>query len=182
MGRNQSGALWPLSLAKALSALMWKTRWPQRKAIFYTVMTLFVMIPQSTYSLTNHLKLFLFFMGILMGKTKETKVIVFLFCFLPNHCDWICEKLHPILYLCNKIKSGPCLALRGSVTDYGGGHHTVKVETVLSITTPGFFSRPINPALSVDDPRAHYWHTLVCFFVQKPSHHSRYCCQFWIIV
>lgn len=54
---------------------------------------------------------------------KKEKV----FLFLPNHCDWICEKLHPILYLCN---TAPCLALQGFVwlSDHHGGGPVVGIS------------------------------------------------------
>lgn len=74
-----------------------------------------------------------FFMDILMGR-KYTNKKTSSFFFLPKHCDCICEKLHPILYLCN---TDPCLALWGSapmVGGGGGGNPSLKVEAALSVT------------------------------------------------
>lgn len=75
-----------------------------------------------------------------MGRKYTDKKTPFFFCFVyfPKHCDCICEKLHPILYLCN---TDPCLALWGSapmvVGGDGGGHPLLKVEAALSVTPQG---------------------------------------------
>lgn len=116
----------PWDWQRALSALTGETRQPQRKAIFYTVVTPFVIIPE--YLLSDQPLETCVFHGCSDGKKihrrgKKEKV----FLFLPNHCDWICEKLHPILYLCN---TAPCLALQGFVwlSDHHGGGPVVGIS------------------------------------------------------
>lgn len=96
------------------------------RLFFYTVVTPFVIIPE--YLLSDQPLETRVFHGCSDGKKihrrgKKEKV----FLFLPNHCDWICEKLHPILYLCN---TAPCLALQGFVwlSDHHGGGPVVGIS------------------------------------------------------
>ena len=135
------------------------------RLFFYTMVITFVIMPtENLHSLTDHLRRL--FHGCSDG--QKNKKVFFVCCFfllllfsffmnsfflsftLPKHCDCICEKLHPILYLCN---TDPCLSL-GGLCDWltpvvlgGGGHHWFKVEAALSITPQGPNQVPINPAL-----------------------------------
>ena len=97
------------------------------RLFFYTMVITFVIMPtENLHSLTDHLRRL--FHGCSDG--QKNKKVFFVCCFfllllfsffmnyfflsftLPKHCDCICEKLHPILYLCN---TDPCLSLGGSV-------------------------------------------------------------------
>lgn len=120
-------ALWPLSLAKGpFSTDSGDSTTSAKGYFFYTVVTPFVIIPE--YLLSDQPLETRVFHGCSDGKKihrrgKKEKV----FLFLPNHCDWICEKLHPILYLCN---TAPCLALQGFVwlSDHHGGGPVVGIS------------------------------------------------------
>lgn len=77
-------ALWPLTLARALSALTWETWWPQRKAIFYTMVITFVIIP--TVPTVRPTTWDFFFMDILMMGRKHKQMFFFSFvlCFFAQ--------------------------------------------------------------------------------------------------
>lgn len=189
-------ALWPLTLARALSALTWETWWPQRKAIFYTVVITFVIIPTEYLQSDRPLETSVFFMDILTGRkdtdTKKSDFIIFSFLFVfffcPNTVTAYVKKLHPIQYLCN---TDPCLALWGYLwltdTQSGGWWSSVVKGggyTVRHFTRGGPNQVTSSSALPLEDTHADYCHTHVfniLFFCTGSSRleftaiHPEYC-------
>lgn len=82
---------------------------------FYTSVIMFVIPQQRTDS--DPPQDLCFFTDIPTGRNSVISFFLSFFYFLffiflsPKHCDCACERLHPILYLCNVE---PCSACRGS--------------------------------------------------------------------
>lgn len=178
-------ALWPLTLARALSALMWETWWPQRKAIFlHHGDHVCNNANREPTQLDRPLETSFSWMFWWAEKTKKWFCfvgfffiiiflwILFFFLFLcPNTVTAYVRSYTLYCIYAILTPAYPCGGLCDWLTPVvvgGGGHHWFKVEAALSITPQGPNQVPINPALS--DPVFLYR-----TFMSPVQNHPEYC-------
>lgn len=133
--------LTPLPQARALGALTWETRRLTERLLYISDYVCNSTAEDRQWSTTD-----LFFSRIswraeiqwfLSSFLSFFRFSIFCLFLLPKHCDCACERLHPILYLCNVE---PCSACRG-LPGAGGGSSSSPIKPALVLLETSAFTR-----------------------------------------